>query len=80
MEKTIKGKFSNGKIEPLEEVDLVEGEEVSIVIKETSDVRNKSDNSLRAAAGSWKGKINAERLIRNIYRDRLLSTRKAPRL
>jgi hypothetical protein len=32
------------------------------------------------AAGAWKGTINAKKLIKDIYEDRLLSTRKKPAL
>jgi len=32
------------------------------------------------SAGSWQGTIDAEKLIRDIYNDRLISTRPQPRL
>jgi hypothetical protein len=35
---------------------------------------------LRASAGGWKGLIDAEELKRNIYADRLISTRPEPKL
>lgn len=81
MGKTIKAKYTNGKIEPLEKVDLKEGEEISVTILDISSLRSaKSGNSFERAAGSWKGSINAEELIANIYRSRLISTRDVPRL
>ena len=36
--------------------------------------------AFRRAAGSWRGKVDAEELIRNIYADRLISTRPKPEL
>jgi hypothetical protein len=32
------------------------------------------------AAGGWKGRLDAEALIRNIYANRLVQTRSVPRL
>ena len=37
-------------------------------------------NSLRATAGAWKGKIDADELIEDIYASRLISTRPEPKL
>jgi hypothetical protein len=36
--------------------------------------------AFRRAFGSWKGTIDAEKLIHNIYEDRLIYTRPEPRL
>jgi hypothetical protein len=36
--------------------------------------------ALRASAGGWKGLNDVEELKRNIYADRLISTRPAPKL
>jgi len=70
MEKTIKVKFKKGIIEPLEKLELEEGKEFLITIKELplKDAFNK-------AAGGWEGTINCEKLIEDIYNDRLLRTR-----
>ena len=37
-------------------------------------------DALKATAGAWKGLIDAEELKRNIYEDRLIDTRPAPKL
>jgi hypothetical protein len=34
-----------------------------------------AEEAFKRAAGRWKGTINAEELIKNIYADRLISTR-----
>ncbi len=65
-------------MEPIEHIELPEGKEVTVTIEELpSDLD--SEAFLRSAGG-WKGTIDAEALIRNIYADRLLSTRPEPRL
>ena len=53
MVKEIRARFSKGKIEPLEELDLEEGEEVRVIIPD----RPKAERmiaALRASAGGWK--------------------------
>ena len=62
----------------VEKVDLPEGTEVSVTILETPTTN--SADGLRRSAGGWKGLIDAEKLIENIYADRLISTRPVPRL
>lgn len=78
MGKTVRARFVNGWLEPIERLDLTEGAEVTVTILEFPG-RKDRDVSCRAA-GAWKGTIAAEDLIRNIYADRLLSTRLEPRL
>ena len=75
---TIRARVWRGMLELLEKVDLPEGMEVSVTILETPTT--KSADGLRRSAGGWKGLIDAEKLIENIYADRLISTRPMPRL
>lgn len=74
MGKTIRARISKGMIEPLEAVDIAEGEEVFVTIVEIPGPVEKED-ALEASAGGWKGLVDAEELIKNIYADRLVSTR-----
>jgi len=74
---TLKARFTNGVFEPLEKVELLEGEEVTLTILE---VPKPDQDAFKRAAGSWKGLIDAEELIRNIYRDRQIMTRPEPKL
>ena len=76
--KTIRAIFSKGVIKPLEEVDVADGKEVFVTIVEvpTSSKEDASEKS----AGGWKGTIDAEKLIKDIYSDRLISTRKETNL
>ena len=76
--KTIRARFRKGKFEPLEVVDLPDGREVTLTIVEAPAVLDFS--AFRRAAGAWKGTLDGDALIHNIYADRLLSTRSEPRL
>ena len=69
MVRTIRAKFSRGVFEPLEPADagmVREGQEVL--------------NPIRDTAGGWKDLIDADALKRNIYADRVVSTRPDVRL
>lgn len=80
MEKTIRAKFSNGVIRPLEKLVLEEGKELIITISEAPAGAEKTLEALRNSFGGWKGLINAEELKENIYADRLANPRPAPKL
>ena len=77
--KRIRARFSNGVFKPLESIDveLEEGEEVSIAISETPSTlkAERIIEALRATSGGWRGLIDADKLKRDIYADRLISTR-----
>jgi predicted DNA-binding antitoxin AbrB/MazE fold protein len=79
MAKEFRARFSHGVLEPLEAVDLKEGEEVRVIIADQPKGKGMIE-ALRASAGGWKGLIDAEELKRNIYADRLISTRPEPKL
>ncbi len=72
--KTIKARYRNGVIEPLEKVELEEGEEFTLTIVRLSEAKTDED-AFRESRGGWKGLIDCEELKRNIYEDRLIHTR-----
>ena len=86
MLKTVKVRFANGVLTPLEPLDLVEaeyrvtvataGEEPAAVAPEDSVV----EDAFQSALGAWRGTHDPEELIRQIYADRLVNTRPEPRL
>ncbi len=78
MTKTIRARIRGGVLEPMESVDLPEGEEVTVTI--TRQPSAEDVEAFRRAAGSWRGNVDAKELIRNIYADRLISTRPKPDL
>lgn len=69
MSGTIRARVKHGMLELLEKVDIPEGTEVSVTILEAP--MPKSADGLRRSAGGWKGLVDAEKLIENIYADRL---------
>ncbi|MEK7733048.1 MAG: antitoxin family protein [Planctomycetota bacterium] len=77
MARTIKARFSHGVIEPLEKVGFSEGEEFTVIVPEASEKPKKKNfrDALKDTAGGWTGLIDCEELKRNIYTDRLVSTR-----
>ena len=79
MTRTIRARVTRGLLAPIEPLELPEGSEVDVTV--TVDRASTEDvAAFRRAAGSWRGTLDAEELIRNIYADRLLQTRPAPRL
>jgi predicted DNA-binding antitoxin AbrB/MazE fold protein len=75
---TIRARVRGGVLEPLEKLDLPEGKEV--LVRVIAVPARRSGEGLRRSFGSWKGTIDAEKLIRDIYEDRLISTRPEPKL
>src|SRR2546429_6804868 len=76
MGRTIRARWREGRLEPLERIELPDGKEVTVTIAEVSPSRNLK--AFRGAAGGWKGTLNAPALIRRIYANRLISTRPRP--
>jgi AF2212-like protein len=75
---TIRARVKGKMLELLGCVNLPDGKEVTVTIMEVPSREDRE--AFRSAAGAWKGTIDAEALIHNIYHDRLLSTRPEPRL
>lgn len=82
MGKNIRARFSRGVIEPLEKIDIREGEEITISILETPPKPKKKKflEALKVTAGGWKELIDCDELKKNIYNDRLITTRPEVRL
>lgn len=70
---TVKARYSKGVIEPLEKVDLEEGKEINVTINEVPS--KTEEDAFMKSAGGWKGTIDADKLIKDIYSSRLISTR-----
>ena len=75
MEKTIRAKFKNGVIEPLEKLGLKEGKEIKVIISVLSETE-KTIEAIRSTAGAWKETVNCEELIKDIYESRRLSSKR----
>lgn len=70
MERTIRAKFKNGVIEPLEKLDIEEDKEFLITVKNFMA----SEDRFKRAMGSWRKTIDCKQLIKDIYESRRLST------
>ena len=57
MVKEIRARFSRGKVEPLGEVELREGEEILITVKKVLSETAAKD-AFQRAAGGWKGTLD----------------------
>ena len=66
----IRAQVQGGHLVPLEEVKLPEGTEVEITIAKGG---KRGARAFQRSAGSWEGLVDADKLIRAIYRDRLLA-------
>ena len=73
----IRARYRNGLIEPLENIDLADGTEITIMI---SELVNSSEDGLSRSFGGWRGLIDAEEFLRNVYADRRISTRQEVKL
>ena len=76
---SVKARFSNGVLTPLEPLDLEEGKEVMVSIADAPPP-DKAIHALRAASGAWRGTHDPEELLRNIYSDRLVNSRPEPKI
>ena len=71
MNKTIRVKFSNGVFVPLEELELEEGIELPISFEQKYLIpMEERIKRFKSSAGAWKGDIDGEALIRQVYEDR----------
>ena len=77
----VRARYSNGVLTPLEPLDLEEGKEVTLSIDPAPRLSAKERRgTMRSAAGQLKGTHDPGELLRNIYSDRLVSSRPEPKL
>ena len=76
MPKTIKARYKNGVIEPLEKLDLTNGTEVTVILEDSPPSLSEEERRERflASAGSWKDILD-ENFLDEIYHQRSLRTR-----
>jgi hypothetical protein len=60
----------------LESINLPEGKEVTITVLGLATLADVK--AFHRAAGSWRGSVDADKLLRDIYTDRLVTTRPKP--
>ena len=74
MVRSVKATYKDGVLEPSEELDLEDGQEVGLSISEADDAPDATKERVETA-GSWKGLVDAERLKRDIYESRQIVSR-----
>ncbi len=72
MEKKIRARYKKGLIEPLEKLELEEGEEVEITVSSLPG-SEMAREAIRATAGAWREAVGCDELIKDIYETRRLS-------
>ena len=84
LDRTIRAKFSQGVITPLEKIeDMQDGAELSVTIREESSLTTEERIALtKSTAGAWKDMSDeeAEELERTIYESRINGSRIQPDL
>ena len=76
---TVRVRFANGVLKPLEALDRDEGQEITVSIDDGTSHRRRG-RGMRAAAGAWKGAHDPERPKREIYAARLMTSQPRPDL
>ena len=69
VEKKIKARYSKGKFEPLESIDLPEGSLIFISIQQVPS-EGEEKGSFELAAGAWKGLVDTDALLRDFKESR----------
>ncbi|HEU0020587.1 MAG TPA: antitoxin family protein [Dehalococcoidia bacterium] len=73
MPKVVRAKYILGKLEPMENLDLSEGEEVTISVKRESQLPKERANrkdGFERAAGGWVGLVDTDELLRIVKESR----------
>ena len=67
MIRTIRARYRNGVIEPLEDIDIEDGTEITITVSEP--IAGAAER-IKRSFGGWKGLIDADQFLRDIYESR----------
>ena len=73
MPQTVRARYADGVLLPLEALDLNEGDEVLISVGALKPSKRPVDGDM--GAGGWAGLVDAEQLKRDIYASRQVQTR-----
>ena len=74
MAREIRARVFQGKIEPLEELDLPEGEEIIISVRETPSEEAAKD-AFERSIGAWQGKLDIDAFLEDLYASRRSQSR-----
>ena len=77
MRRSVTGTYEKGVFRPDEALDLEEGARVVMSVdSEESEARD--FEGMRSSAGGWRDTVDCDKLIEEIYADRLKSSRSEP--
>ena len=79
MPRTIKARYHQGRIEPLEPLELEDGVEVVITVADPA-LSTTSEEATTATFGAWKDLLDCEQFEKDVYESRLIQTRPEVRL
>ncbi|MCY3542681.1 MAG: antitoxin family protein [Chloroflexi bacterium] len=80
MKTTVRARYTNGALTPLEPVELKEGDEVTLSIDDTPQLsKEERIKHLMAAAGGWKGLHDPDEFKQMIYQARIDGSRHTPK-
>ena len=71
--KAFRAKYSKGVIEPLEKLDLKEGQEIMISVSSVS-YGEEAKGAFERSAGGWKGLVDTDQLQRDLRKNRKIRT------
>ena len=79
--KTVRATYRNGKLEPLDPIDLKDGETITVTIyEETEEDAARRAEVVRRSRGAWKGLIDPDEFLAHVRERRLINTRPEPKL
>ncbi len=72
MLREVRAKFIHGKLELMEDLGLSEGEEVTILMKDSDKARDNAEAiaAFEQSAGSWEGTLDFDEFLREIRESR----------
>lgn len=73
MIESIRAKYEDGVLKPSERLEVEDGAEVVVSVSVPRITADDVEAS-KSTAGVWKGKFDADQIIREIYEDRLTGT------
>ena len=78
--RSVRARYRNGVLEPLEDIELAEDQEVLLTLDEQA-LPVADDEAFRNAAGGWADLFDDfDQLIRDIYQSRIDGSREPPNL
>ena len=70
MVQTVQAKYEDGVLKPATSLDLDEGDVVVVTIS-GRDITEKDIEVSRSSGGAWRGKVDADKLVAELYEARI---------